>query len=186
MKRWKNRLALVDERPLPSDDPRDVMNEILDDLEDRQAGQSASHTDRAAEARGETAGTKRKRKREMTKANKVMRKAEEALKRIENGERAGGDENGDGPSLQGVKGLNRKARRLLAQREREADGTATGRTADSVQEGKQLKATTKAATDGADKKSYKEKKNERKRRAEDKALAAKRSKSKSKAKRQSR
>jgi len=41
MKRWKARLAEAEsgERPLPeTNDPRDVMNEILDDLEDRRTG----------------------------------------------------------------------------------------------------------------------------------------------------
>jgi hypothetical protein len=84
------------------------MNEILDDLEDRQSGQP----------RGETTGTKRKRKAEVTKANKVLQKAEEALKRVE-AEGTGGEE------VKNIKGLNRKARRLLAQREMEAGGEQT-------------------------------------------------------------
>lgn len=149
MRRWTNRLSQADSRPLPSDDPRDVMNEILDDLEDHKLGQSASKTEEQAEGT-EAAGTKRKRKDEVSKANKILRKAEEALKRVQ----AAGEEKQSG---QEVKGLNRKARRLLAQREAEANGQPAG--------GKKLvgEGTHKVTKGGKDETS------ERKRKAGDKA-----------------
>jgi hypothetical protein len=59
MKRWKARLAEAEagERPLPeTNDPRDVMNEILDDLEDRRTG-TKPEVEAEAEAEVEKVGS---------------------------------------------------------------------------------------------------------------------------------
>lgn len=123
MKRWTNRIAQKDERPLPSDDPRDVMNEILDELEDRQAGQVPAS--KKEQGDGETRGPKR-RKAESKKARQEA-KAEEALKT------AGGAATAAGEG----KGLNRKARRLLAKQQGGAGPAVTPTAAEA--EGKKEK-----------------------------------------------
>lgn len=149
MKRWKARLAEVDTRPLPSDDPRDVMNEILDDLEDRRtntlpttstpAENSTTTTEKAEETTKPKTdsplkdGRKRKNRRGRSKAERKEQKAQEALKGVEAGEtvtpvvangHAKSDEKGE--TKEGGKGraLNRRARRLLA---KQAAGQVDGK-----------------------------------------------------------
>jgi hypothetical protein len=137
MKRWKARLAEIDTRPLPSDDPRDVMNEILDDLEDRRTNtlptstttEESTTTTKAEETTKPKSdsppkdGRKRKNRRGRSKAERKDQKAQEALKGATNGDiitpvvaNGNGDVNGKAETKEGGKGraLNRRARRLLA------------------------------------------------------------------------
>ena len=149
VKRWRARLAEVDTRPLPSDDPRDVMNEIRDDLEDRRpntlptTSTPAEDTTTTMEKADETTkpnsdsppkdGRKRKNRRGRSKAERKEQKAQEALKGVEAGETvtpvvANGHakSDGKGETKEGGKGraLNRRARRLLA---KQAAGRVEGK-----------------------------------------------------------
>lgn len=169
MRRWTKRLAQVDERPLPSDDPRDVMNEILDDLEDQRSGvpvSASTLTSEPKESKKRTLGdtettteSAKKQKREgegkkaKAKAGKAQRKAqkaEKALQAIESAKTdpkqaaAAGKTGGEGTMTTttttttastdtNTKGLNRKARRLLAHKLKEAEGK--GKADKEVKEG---------------------------------------------------
>jgi hypothetical protein len=133
MKRWQARLAEVENRPLPSDDPRDVMNEILDDLEDRRTGEPPAEvaktpktTEKAETKAPAQEGSKRKNRRR-SKAERKDQKAQEALKGVTATDissvkeatkvTAEGKEGGKG------RGLNRRARRLLAKQAAGKDGS---------------------------------------------------------------
>lgn len=149
MKRWKARLAEVDTRPLPSDDPRDVMNEILDDLEDRRTNTlpttstpaedtttTTEKTEATTKPKADSPpkdGRKRKNRRGRSKAERKEQKAQEALKGVEAGKIATpvvANENGNvsekSETKEGGKGraLNRRARRLLA---KQAAGQVDGK-----------------------------------------------------------
>lgn len=133
MKRWKARLAEVEERPFPSDDPRDVMNEILDDLEDRRTNTKPAAVEseekeetvpstttadskrpNGTESGGRNKAARRKDRRARTKTERKDQQAQEALKAvatpITNATTLTTAEKTEG----GGKGLNRRARRMLA------------------------------------------------------------------------
>lgn len=159
MKRWKARLAEANTRPLPeTNDPRDVMNEILDDLEDRRTGakpveevgdDEATNTPAAAATepkattttktegdggRKDKRASRRKDRRARSAAERRNLKAQEAVKSVESTNRSTpktkateGDEAEGGKA----KGLNRRARRLLA-KQSGAVGNGEGKKANSV------------------------------------------------------
>jgi len=131
MKRWQARLAEVESRPLPSDDPRDVMNEILDDLEDRRTGEPSEAEVKLTKSTEEPApkvkeGRKRTNRRR-TKAERKDQKAKAALEGVSATDalatKEASKDTTEGKEGGNRRALNRRARRLLAKQAAGKDGS---------------------------------------------------------------
>jgi hypothetical protein len=173
MKRWKARLAEAEagERLFPeTNDPRDVMNEILDDLEDRRTGTkpevegedekvepapaaaASTETDSKTTTEGGKTNKEKKDKRSSRRKDRKAKsagerkdlKAQDAIKSISTS--AGVTTNGSTTPTKPVEGgkkgegLNRRARRLLAKQSGAVGSEKPAPKAQGDQAGKKDKA----------------------------------------------
>ncbi|OCF34572.1 hypothetical protein I316_03613 [Kwoniella heveanensis BCC8398] len=127
-------LRLSTHPPPPDTDPREVVDDILAELDSAPAGGAgtgesstsvaapdkgsneakASEPENEAEGSASGGGVQRKRKRKMGKEERRAVRAEKLLAQAQSG--TASDEKADDAAKDGASGLNRKARRLLARR----------------------------------------------------------------------